>query len=147
VTQHRTTRTAAVAATLLAASLLAGCGGDSPYCAAVKENQTALNSFGSAVTDATFAKQAAAVRQIAKTDPEKVGDDWAAIDKAMRRVLSVQKKTGLTFDDLNDPEKRAEADGDDIEAVNKAYGAFNDTAKQRKAVAEDAATTCDVRLK
>jgi hypothetical protein len=143
-----TTRTAAVvAATLLGSALLGGCGGDSPYCSAVKDNQAALNSFGTAVSDKTFAREARAVRTIAATEPAKVGDDWTAIDKAMRRVLSAQEKTGLTFADLADPDRRAEADGDDVETINKAYSAFNDTAQQRKAVVEDVTATCDVTLK
>ena len=144
----RTTRTAAVlAATLLSGGVLGGCGGDSPYCSAVKDNQAALNSFGTAVSDKTFAREAKAVRTIAATEPEKIGDDWTAIDKAMRRVLSAQKKTGITFADLADPDKRAAADSDDIETINKAYGAFNDTVEQRKAVVEDVSSTCDVTLK
>ncbi|MBD8606184.1 hypothetical protein IFT73_04910 [Aeromicrobium sp. CFBP 8757] len=148
MTRRSTTRTAAaVVATLLGAGLLGGCGGDSPYCAAVKENQSALDSFGTKVSDKTFAREARAVRAIAATDPAKVGDDWTAIDKAMRRVLSAQKKTGMTFADLNDPEQRADADSDDLETVTKAYGVFNDTAQQRKAVVEDVETTCDVTLK
>lgn len=148
MTRHPMTRTAAVVAvTLLGGSLLGGCGGDSPYCAAVKQNQAALNSFGTAVSDATFAKEAKAVRAVAATDPEKTAKDWTAIDKAMRTVLKAQKKTGMTFADLGDPDKRAAADSDDIETINKAYGAFNDTAEQRKAVVEDVSSTCDVTLK
>jgi hypothetical protein len=146
--RHRTTKTAAaLATTLIAAAVLSGCGGDSAYCTAVKDNQRALNSFGTATTDAAFAKEARAVRRIAATDPEKIGRDWTSIDTAMRGVLKAQKKAGITFDGLNDPEKRAEADDADVEAIQKAYGRFNDTAKQRKAVVEDVKKTCDVTLK
>lgn len=146
--RHRTTKTAAVlATTLLAAAMLSGCGGDSAYCTAVKDNQRALDTFGTATTDAAFAKSARAVRRVAATDPEKVGRDWKAIDQAMRGVQKAQKKAGITFDGLNDPEKRAEADDADVEAIEKAYARFNDTAKQRKAVAEDVKKTCDVTLK
>jgi hypothetical protein len=146
--RHRTTKTAAALATaLLATTVLSGCGGDSAYCAAVKDNQRALDTFGSATTDAAFAKEARAVRRIAATDPEKVGRDWKAIDRAMRSVQKVQRKAGITFDGLNDPEKRAAADDADIEAVVKAYSRFNDTAKQRKTVVTDVQKTCDITLR
>ena len=128
-------------------SVLAGCGGDSPYCAAVKEHQVTLGSFGKAATDAAFAKEARAVREIAATKPEKVAKDWSAIDRAMRGVQAAQKKTDLTFAELADPEKRAAADTDDVETIDKAYAAFNDTAKQRTAVVKDVKTTCDITLK
>jgi hypothetical protein len=65
----------------------------------------------------------------------------------MRSVQKAQKKAGITFDGLNDPEKRAEVDDADVEAIQKAYARFNDTAKQRKAVVEDVEKTCDVTLK
>ena len=138
---------AALVTGLVATGVLSGCGGDSPYCAAVKDNQPALNTFGRATTDAAFAKEAKAVRAIAATDPEKVAKDWTAIDRAMRGVLSAQKKTGLTFADLADPDKRADADSDDIETVNKAYAAFNDTSSARLAVVRDVSSTCKVDLK
>lgn len=141
-------RTATVlVTTLVAATTLAGCGGDSPYCAAVKDEQPALNAFGKASTDAVFAKEATAVRAIAATKPEKVAKDWTAIDRAMRGVLSAQKKTGVSFADLADPDQLAEVDSDDLETINKAYSAFNDTADQRKRVVQDVKTTCDVTLK
>jgi hypothetical protein len=146
--RHRTTKTAAALATaLLAATVLGGCGGDSPYCAAVKDNQSALDRFGSAPSDAAFAKEARAVRRIAETDPEKVGRDWKTIDQAMRAVQKAQKKAGITFDGLNDPDKRAEADDADVERIQKAYARFNDTAKQRKTVVADVQKTCDITLK
>lgn len=146
--RHRTTKTAAVlATTLLAAAVLSGCGGDSAYCAAVKENQRALDRFGSATTDAAFAKEARAVRSIAATDPEKVAGDWTTIDRAMQGVQKAQKKAGITFDGLNDPDKRAEADDADVEAIEKAYARFNDTTKQRTTVVADVEKTCKVSLK
>ena len=140
-------RTAAALVTaLVATSVLSACGGDSPYCSAVKDNQPALDSFGKKTTDATFAKQANAVRTIAATDPDKVAKDWRAIDKAMRGVLAAQRRTKLSFADLADPDKRAAADADDITTVNKAYSAFNDTSRQRLAVVRDVASTCKVTL-
>jgi hypothetical protein len=145
--RHRTTTVGTVlAAALLAATVLSGCGGQSAYCAAVEKNRSALNSFGQAASDEAFAKEAKAVREIAATDPETVADDWSAIDRAMRGVQKAQKKAGITFDGLADPEKRAKVDDSDIEAINKAYARFNDTAKQRKTVVEDVGTTCDITL-
>lgn len=132
---------------VVSGSVLAGCGGDSPYCAAVKEHQATLGAFGKAASDAAFAKEAAAVRDIAATEPEKVAKDWTAIDRAMQGVRTAQKKTGLTFADLSDPDQRAEADTDDVETIEKAYAAFNDTAKQRATVVKDVKATCDITLK
>lgn len=141
------TRTATVLVTaVVAATTLAACGGDSPYCAAVKTHQKTLGAFGAKVTDAAFAREAAAVREIAATDPAKVADDWKAIDKAMRRVVTAQNKTGLTFDDLADQDTRDDAGADDIETITQAYASFNDTAQQRKAAVEDAQATCNVTL-
>lgn len=141
-------RIAAVLVTsVVAATVLAGCGGDDPYCAAVKENQSALNSFGEKRTEKGFTTYAKALRAIATTAPDTIKDDWSKLGSVTDGVLKAHDKVGLALDDMTDTAKVAELDSDDLARLNKAYDAFNDTAKQRKAVVADVKKTCEITLK
>lgn len=141
-------KTATVLVTaVVACSVLAGCGGDDPYCAAVKENKAALDTFGQKRTNAGFAKYADALRAITTTAPDSSKDDWAKLGAVTDRVLKAQKKTDIALQDMDDPAKVATLDSADLTSLNNAYGAFNDTTKQREAVVKDVKDVCDITLK
>jgi len=141
-------RTAALLVTaVVAVTALAGCGGDDPYCAAVKEHQAALDTFGEKRTNAGFAAYAEAVRAIASTAPDTSKDDWAKLGSVTDGVLTAQKKAGITLQDMADTDKVGELDPDDLSTLNDAYDTFNGTTKQRTAVVKDVKDVCDITLK
>lgn len=139
-------RAVPVVGALLATSLLAACGGDNPYCVAVEKDQASLNSFRVS-TSADFAKAYKAVTAIAETAPATSVKDWDATAAAMRGVIRAHRAVGITIDGLKDETKRAQLSTADIDSLNKAYDAFNDTEKARTAMVADAAETCDITLK
>lgn len=81
----------------LAAVTLAGCGGDSEYCASVKENVAVLDSFGKKKTDSAFQKYRRTTNTIAKLAPAPVDKDWKALGKSLIDVRDAQKTAGLTM--------------------------------------------------
>jgi hypothetical protein len=132
---------------VLAVTVLAGCGGDDPYCAAVKENQASLDSFGQKRNEKAFTTYAKALRAIATDAPDTIKDDWSKLGAVTDGVLKAHDKVGLPLQDMTDTAKVAALDSDDLARLNKAYDKFNDTGKQRKAVVADVKKTCDVTLK
>lgn len=130
-----------------ALTTLAGCGGDDPYCAAVKEHRSALDTFGAKPTDKAFASYKKAIRAITTTAPDTSKDDWAAVGAAMERVTKAQKAAGIKLEDMDDSAKTAELSSDDLTTLDKAYEAFNKTSAQRKAAFEDVRSVCDITLK
>lgn len=141
-------RTAAMLVTaVVSTTVLAGCGGDDPYCAAVKEQQSALNSFGQKRTDAGFTTYAKAVRAIATTAPDTSKDDWAKLGSVTDNVIKAQKKAGIALEDMSDTALVEKLSADDLASLNKAYDAFNDTTAQRTAVVKDVKSACDITLK
>jgi hypothetical protein len=131
----------------VAIALLAGCGGDDAYCAAVKENRSALDGFGTKDTQADFTTETKAVQNIATTAPDGIKDDWAAVGAAMERVTKAQKAADITLEDMADADALGEVGEKDLAAINKAYDVFNKTTKQRAAVVKDVRTTCEITLK
>jgi hypothetical protein len=146
--RHRVNKTASVLVMAISAvSVLAGCAGEDPYCAAVKQHRSALESFGGDKTSADFTREAKAIRQVASTAPDGSKDDWAAVGAAMDRVLKVHKKAGVTLQDMRDVEKVAAAEQDDLDAIREALEAFNGTADRRAAMVKDVKDVCDITLK
>lgn len=127
--------------------LLAGCGGDDAYCVAVKDNQSALNVFGTKKTEATLTKEAKAVRSIATVAPDKTKKNWSTLAAALDDVLAAHDKAGIPIEDLADPEKLAEVDQKDLATINKAYDGFNKTGTQRTAIVKNVESACGVTLK
>lgn len=141
-------KTAAVLVTaVVAGSVLAGCGGDDPYCAAVKDNKSALDTFGKKRTDAGFTRYADALRAITTTAPDSSKDDWAKLGSVTSRVVKAHKKAGIALQDMDDPAKVGRLSAADLKSLNNAYAAFNDTTKQRTAVVKDVKDVCGVTLK
>jgi hypothetical protein len=132
---------------VVASSVLAGCGGDDPYCAAVKENKSALDTFGQKRTNAGFRAYADAVRAITTTAPDSSKDDWAKLGSVTAGVLKAHKKVGLPLQAMDDPAKVDKLGSADLKRLNAAYAAFNETTKQRQAVVKDVKAVCDITLK
>lgn len=132
---------------VFAGGVLAGCGGDDPYCAAIEENRSALDDFGKTRTDAAYTKYAKAVRSIATTAPDDVKDDWAKLGAVTDGVVKAHKSADIALEDMADPTKVEALSQDELATLNRAYEKFNDTAAQRKAVVADAKSACDITLR
>jgi hypothetical protein len=132
---------------VVAASVLAGCGGDDPYCAAIKEQKTALDSFGSKKTDKGLKREAEAVRIIATEAPDKSKKSWSTVGAALDDVLAALKSADTTLQEMADPATIRAMEQDDVDRIRKAYAVFNETSVQRAALVKDIASTCDITLK
>lgn len=147
MTRPRAQRAAAAAALALAGTLLAGCGGQSPYCETVEKNVDNLNTFGKTRTNEAYGSYAKSFRAVAKVAPKTVQDDWNTLAKVTDDILAAQKKVGLSLEDMSDKKKLADLDDAKLETLNTAYEAFNDTADQRTAVVKNVKTECEITLK
>ncbi|NRQ50586.1 hypothetical protein [Aeromicrobium stalagmiti] len=137
---------ALVATTVVAAATLAGCGGDSEYCAAVKKDQSTLESFGQKRTDAAFAGYRSATRTIAKLAPTTIRKDWTALSTAIADVQAAQKAAGLKLEDVS-VDAVAQLTPEQGESLNSSYTAFNSAvSKHGKRVAADVKSECSVTL-
>jgi hypothetical protein len=145
--RHYVRRIAAVLVTVVTATtLLAGCGGDSPYCASVKEHRAQLDSFGEKPSTKAYTRYSRAVHEIRQEAAAEIKPDWTALDKALRAVLTAQKKAGITLEEMANADKLAQLDSDDLTTLNTAYSAFGKTVPQRKAIVADIKSTCDITL-
>lgn len=140
-------RPVSLASLVMVASLLAACSGQSPYCRAVDAQKSVLDSFGAERTDAAYARYAKALSSVAAEAPSTSRTEWAAAAKATRAVVEAHEKVGYRLDDMADEEKRAGLSEGDVEILNRAYAAFNDSLPDRRAAVADARATCDIKLK
>ena len=140
-------RGVAVAAAVLASTLLAGCAGQSEYCAAVEKDADVLNSFGKTRTDKAYETYASTFGSIAKLAPTTVKDDWTALADVTTGVLEAQEAVGVPLEDMQDDDKVGELDENQLASLNEAYEAFNDTSSQRDAVVKNAKTECEITLR
>ncbi|MFY0406051.1 hypothetical protein [Solicola sp. PLA-1-18] len=90
----------AVVATTAAAAVLTACGGDSPYCATIRDTEGQLRAIGNAATDADLATAAGAAQRIADVAPEPVDADWRGIASALTSFAETLKTVGITYQDL-----------------------------------------------
>lgn len=137
---------AVVVSTVMATTLLSGCGGNA-YCDAVKDNEKTLNSFGKTRTNAAYTKYAATFRSIAKVAPDEVKKDWTDLAKVAEDVLTAQKQVGIKLDDMSKPESIKKLSNSDRKVLNTAYKAFNATSRQRTAVVKNVKQECKITLK
>ena len=132
---------------LLAAPVLSGCGGDSAYCAAVKDKQSTLDSFGSKKTDNSFSAYTKVARAIAKEAPAGAKKDWTALADATAGVLKAHRAAGIRLEDMTDKDKVAALGTDQLAKLNDAYDTFNSTTKkQGEAVVDNVSAECDITL-
>lgn len=133
--------------TSVAATVLAACGGDSAYCAAVKDHQMTLQGFGSKKTDASFTSYAKVTRQIGKVAPADVAEQWRTITSATQGVLKAHRQVGISLEDMKDPDKLAGLDEADRATIQASYDSFNTSRTARKKVVASIREECDVTLR
>jgi hypothetical protein len=146
MTRPRVKHAATAAAAALTAVLLAGCGGQSPYCAAIEKNADQLNSFGKTRTDAAFTGYAKAFSDVAKVAPASVKDDWSRLADVTQGVLAAQEEAGISLEQSGRRAEVAKLEQSQRDTLNEAYETFNDTADQRTAVVKNAKTECEITL-
>lgn len=138
---------ALLVATIVAATTLSACGGDSDYCAAVKKDQSTLDTFAKKRTDAAFAKYRRTTRSLADLAPKDAQKDWSALTTALNGVLDAQKAVGLKLEDVS-VSSVAKLPVEQSESLNQAYNAFNKAvAKHGKRVEASVKSECGVELK
>jgi hypothetical protein len=131
---------------LLAITTLTACGGGDPYCDAVKDRTSTLNSFGQKRTTAAYTAYARTFRSIAKEAPASVKPDWTMIAKVTEDVLAAQKEVGLKLEQMTDTAKVKKLTTAQLQKLNNAYEAFNKTTDQRKAVVKNVKKECKITL-
>ncbi|HWV27764.1 MAG TPA: hypothetical protein VNZ66_11105 [Aeromicrobium sp.] len=142
----RITAIAVTAVTI--ATVLSGCSiSRSPYCQAVEDHQELLSSFDSDRSDAGYTAYARALAAIAAEAPAETQKDWKKLADVTQAVVTAHTEVGFKLEDMDSKSKREGLSAGDIESINAAYKAFNDTVDQRKAVVADADKTCDITLK
>jgi len=130
---------------VLGLGLLTGCSGGGPYCDAVGDGEDVLKSFGRQ-TSAAYADYADVTRDVAKTAPADVKEQWQAVAKATRAVVAAHRKADIRIQDMKDEEKVNALSREDLERIQAANEAFNDTASQRKELAQHMHDECGTDL-
>lgn len=142
------TRTAALLiSTIACATVLSGCGGESAYCKAVDKDKSSLNTFGQKRTDAAYAGYAKVFDGVAKVAPKAIQKDWTALADVTKGVIAVQKKVGVSLEEMSDTAKVKKLTEDQLKQLNTAYEAFNGTTAQRTAVVKNVKQECKITLK
>lgn len=145
-----TNRTTRVAVGLLAAGLslplLTACGGDSEYCATVKEHRAVLEDFGQKKTDSAYRGYVKVLRSVAKVAPQDSRASWTKLAQVTQGVLTAHREAGIALEDMSTPDKLAAVDATQRAAIQKSYDRFNGTSKQRKAIVADVESSCGVDL-
>jgi hypothetical protein len=99
----------AVAVAVVAAGVLSGCGGSS-YCGSVKDNQGALDSFGSARTTEAYQNYAKVVNAVAAVAPKNIAKEWSDIAAATTDVVKQTNALGLKLEDIPTPQEFTSTD-------------------------------------
>lgn len=133
----------AVASTMLAT--LTACG-SSPYCKAIEDHESTLNTLGQDKTNRDFRKYAAAYRAVATVAPLGVRKDWTKLAEVTQGVLVAHRKAGIKLQDMAVPEKLKAVSAENLALIRDAYTAFNDTDHEREAVVKSAKDECEISL-
>ncbi len=133
--------------TIVCATVLSGCGGESAYCTAVDKDKVSLNTFGEKRTDAAYADYAKVFDGVAKVAPASIKKDWTALADVTKGVIAAQKAVDLKLEDMTDPAKVKKLNADQLKQLNTAYQAFNGTTAQRAAVVKNVKQECKITLK
>ncbi|MGJ9412172.1 hypothetical protein ACHAAC_05625 [Aeromicrobium sp. CF4.19] len=136
----------AAVALVTVGSVLAGCGGPSPYCVTVEEQTATLEDFGKDRTNAAYTTYADALDALAEDAPESVASAWAELSEVTRGVLAAQEEVGLALEEMGDDDKVAELSTEQLADLNASYEAFNATEDQRDAVVKNVKQECDITL-
>lgn len=137
---------AGVITTVVAITTLTACG-DDPYCTAVKDHQSTLNSLGEKRTNAAYRSYARAFRSVAKVSPPAVKKDWTELAEVTASVLNAQNEVHISLEEMTDATKVKKLSTDQLKTLNNAYEAFNKTTPQRRAVVKNVKKECEITLK
>jgi hypothetical protein len=137
---------AGVITTVVAITTLTACG-DDPYCTAVKDHESTLNSLGEKRTNAAYRSYARAFRSVAKVSPDAVKKDWTELAEVTASVLNAQNSVGISLEEMTDATKVKKLSTDQLKTLNNAYEAFNKTTPQRRAVVKNVKKECEITLK
>lgn len=141
-----TAKAASVVAGVALLGALSACGGQSPYCQTVQDDEQLLDSFGSSKTTESFNRYAGALSDITEVAPAESKQQWAAIASATRDVLQAHDEVGFALDDMADADQRASLSASDTAVLEEAYASFNDTTAARAAVIKNVKSSCDIEL-
>ncbi len=136
-------RRAAACLTALVATTLSGCG-TSSYCTAVEKHRAAIDD--ATLTTASFTALGEALRAIEKQAPSDVRDDYMAVADAVEALLAAEAVAEVPIEELTHGDV-VDLSEDDTADLRTAYQAFNDTATQRRAIADSVEDECDLTLK
>ena len=136
----------AVIATLLAFTTLTACAGEDPYCTAVKDQESTLNSLGEKRTNAAYRSYARAFRSVAKVSPPAVKKDWTELAEVTAAVLNAQAQVDIKLEEMSDEDKVKKLTTAQLKTLNNAYEAFNKTTPQRRAVVKNVKQECEITL-
>lgn len=136
---------AAIVMAVITSIIISACGAD-PYCDAIEDNKSTLNSFGNAKTNSAYENYAKTARDIAKVAPDDSKKDWNTLVDVTTDVLDAQESVGLKLEETSDDKKLDELSPKEFDELNKAYTKFNDTADQRAAVVKDVKQKCEITL-
>lgn len=136
-------RRAAACLTVLVAATLSGCG-TSSYCTAVENHRAAIDD--ATLTTASFTALGEALRAIEKQAPSDVRDDYTAVADAVEALLAAEAVAEVPIEELTHGDV-VDLSEDATEELRTAYQAFNDTATQRRAIADSVEDECDLTLK
>ena len=135
-----------VITTVVAVTTLTACSGEDPYCAAVKKQESTLNSLGEKRTNDAYRSYARAFRSVAKVSPPAVKKDWTELAEVTASVLNAQDKAGIKLEEMTDQAKVKKLDTEQLRTLNNAYEAFNKTTPQRRAVVKNVKEECEITL-
>ena len=135
-----------VITTLVVFTTLTACVGEDPYCTAVKDQESTLNSLGEKRTNAAYQSYARAFRSVAKVSPAAVKKDWTELAEVTASVLNAQDKVGIKLEEMQDEDKVKKLDTEQLKTLNNAYEAFNKTTPQRRAVVKNVQQECEITL-
>ena len=96
-----------VITTLVAFTTLTACAGEDPYCTAVKDQESTLNSLGEKRTNAAYRSYARAFRSVAKVSPPAVKKDWTELAEVTASVLNAQDKVGIKLEEMTGQSTRS----------------------------------------
>lgn len=125
--------------------MLTGCSGGGPYCDAARAGEDSLTTFGE-LNNAAFTSYAEVTTDIAKAAPADVEKEWKAVAKATRRVLAAHRKADIRIQDMTDEVAVNALSQEDLDTIQVANEAFNDTATQRRDLAQHLHDECGIDL-
>lgn len=125
--------------------MLTGCSGGGPYCDAARDGEDSLTTFGE-LNNAAFTSYAEVTTDIAKVAPADVEKEWKAVAKATRRVLAAHEKADIRIQEMTDEVAVNALSQEDLDRIQVANEAFNDTATQRRDLAQHLHDECGIDL-